>query len=85
MAVEGLRTLTDPEREVLRLLVEGRTEPDIGRSLNLNATALRDCRRAILTKLRLHTPEHWGWVRGPLPAAAAVSMPTPTLDEVPRA
>lgn len=84
MAVDGLRTLTDAERDVLRLLVEGRTEPDIGRSLNLNATALRDCRRAILVKLRLQTPDHWGWVRAPLPAAAA-PLTTPMPDDVPHA
>jgi DNA-binding NarL/FixJ family response regulator len=81
MAVDGLRTLTDAERDVLRLLVEGRTEPDIGRSLNLSATALRECRRAILAKLRLHTPAHWGWVRAPLPAAAAAPLPTSRPDD----
>ncbi len=47
--------LTDREREVLRLIAQGKTTPEIGRSLYLSPHTVQTHRDHIMEKLNLHT------------------------------
>jgi len=46
--------LTDREREVLRLIAEGYTNPEIAEALHLSPHTVQSHRRAIMEKLNLH-------------------------------
>jgi DNA-binding NarL/FixJ family response regulator len=47
--------LTDREREVLRLVAEGLTTPEIAEALNLSVNTVQTHRRHIMEKLNLHS------------------------------
>jgi DNA-binding NarL/FixJ family response regulator len=47
--------LTDREREVLRLVAEGLTTPEIAEALNLSVNTVQTHRRRIMEKLNLHS------------------------------
>ncbi len=46
--------LTDPEREVLRLVAEGLTTDEIAQALVVSSSTIQSHRRAIMEKLNLH-------------------------------
>lgn len=51
----GASELTERERQVLQLLAEGRSSPQIGRRLNISVRTVDAHRRNIMTKLNLYS------------------------------
>ena len=52
--VEGYRKLTEREREILRLVADGRTNPEIAEQLFISPTTVQTHRAHMMAKLGLH-------------------------------
>jgi two-component system response regulator NreC len=55
-AVDSYDLLTDREREILQLLVEGKANKEVATSLNISPYTVETHRKHILEKLNLHNP-----------------------------